>query len=31
MGWNPRVNPTYHVFGSDWVEIFLQILIQVDF
>jgi len=22
MGWNPRVNPAHHGFGSGWVEIF---------
>jgi len=32
MGWNPRrANPAHHRFGSGWVEIYLQILIRVDF
>jgi len=31
MGWNLRVNPAHHEFGSGWVEILLQISIRVDF
>jgi len=29
MGYNPRVNPAHHVFGSGWVEKKLQILVRV--
>jgi len=29
--WNPRANPAHHGFESSWVEIFLKILIRVDF
>jgi len=31
MDWNPQANLAHHGFGSGWVEIFLQILIRVDF
>jgi len=31
MGWNLRVNLVHHEFGLGWVEIFLQISIQIDF
>jgi len=31
MSLNLRANPAHIRFGSGWVEIFLQILIRVDF
>ena len=31
INWNTRVNPAHHKFESDWIEIFLQISIWVDF
>jgi len=31
MGWNPLANSAHHEFEPGWVEIFLQILIWVDF
>jgi len=32
MGWNPQANPAHRRgFGLGWVEIFLQILIRVNF
>jgi len=31
MGWNSRANSAHHGFRPGWVEIFLQILIRVDF
>jgi len=29
MGYNPRVNPVHHGFGSGWIEKKLQISVQV--
>jgi len=29
MGYNPRVNPAHHGFGSGWLEKKLQISIQI--
>jgi len=31
MSWNPRANLANHGFGPGWIEIFLQILIRIDF
>jgi len=31
IGWNPQANSVHYGFGPGWVEIFLQISVQVNF